>query len=147
MVGRGPGEAGVARWNQTPKLLGPLWGPGQRGVRDAAKLSGLETGRTMMSLTGKAGEGTSVGKLWVWFWCYSLISWGNCTWMKYLRQEPIVARIRRQNPQPVAHTTEVPAGLMWRGGVANRTSPVRGASEVKCVHGQLPCSLERGGVL
>lgn len=50
MVPRGPGEADLARWNQIPKLFGPLWVPEQRGVRDAAKISDLETGRMMMSL-------------------------------------------------------------------------------------------------
>lgn len=77
MVGRGPGEAGLARWNQTLKLFGALWVPGQRGVRDAAKFSDLETGRMMMSLIGMSGKDTNVRKIQVWFLSYPLIAGGN----------------------------------------------------------------------
>lgn len=77
MVPRGPGEAGLARWNQTLKLFGPLWVPEQIGVSDAAKFSDLESGRMMMSLIGKSGEDTSVRKVQVWFLSYPLIAGGN----------------------------------------------------------------------
>lgn len=57
------------------------------------EFSDLESGR-MMSLIGKSGEDTSVRKVQVWFLSYPLIA-GKCTWMKYLRQEPFVERMKR----------------------------------------------------
>lgn len=71
---------------------------------------------------------------------------GKCTWMKYLEQEPLVARTKRHRPQPVLHTAgprEVRWGERQDGQNVQSMVPLR-PSEPTLPFREESCSLRAG---
>lgn len=71
-----------------------------------------------------------------------MVSRGKGTWMEYWEQEPLVARIKGHNPQPVAHA----GAVKRRCGKQNGSCPWCLLSQV-CVSGQRTLPLARRGAL